>query len=422
MPVTTVREPVRARNDAPVRWRPPAGVRRGRTGAPSTPVPTSAPPEPTATGPGAAAPTGGGRDGVVDLLRAGSIAVVVAWHWIANLIVWGDDGPYAVNPIGEVPGGWLATWVLQVMPLFFVLGGFAAAGALDRAGGAGRFVVRRLRALAGPAVVPLAVVGGLAVALHVLTGGAPWVVPAALLLVMPLWFLAVYLVLVVTFPAMAAAHRRVGATAVVPWATAAVLLDLGRFRWGWSPWVGLLAFVAVYGFAHHLGLSWPHLVAGRGRCWALVGVGLAGLLVLTGPVGYPRSMVGIAGEPVSNMAPPTVPVLFLCLLQCGLAGLARPWLGRRLAEGRRLRQRTAWLNANAMGVYLWHVAGAAAAAAVLLASRLPRPDRFTATAWAERPLAVAVAAATTAGLVHLAGRARDRRVVRSRAADPRSAA
>ncbi len=382
MPATTLREPTRARpaETLPTGDRVPAGR-----------------PEPV------------DRDPVVDLLRAGSIAVVVGWHWIANLVVWGDDGPYAVNPIGEVPGGWLATWVLQVMPLFFVLGGFAAAGALARAGGPGRFVGRRLRALAGPAVVPLTGVAALAVGLHLLTGGASWVVPAALLLVMPLWFLAVFLVLVVAFPAMAAAHRRAGLLAVVPWAAVAVLLDLGRFCWGWSPWIGLLAFVAVYGFAHQLGISWPRLIAGRGRCRALVGVGLAGLLVLTGPVGYPRSMVGIAGEPVSNMAPPTVPVLFLCLLQCGLAGLARPWLTRRLTGGGGLRRRTAWLNANAMGVYLWHVAGAAAAAGVLLASGLPRPERFTATAWAERPLAVVVAAATTAGLLRLAGRARRRR-------------
>ncbi|MFN8039105.1 MAG: acyltransferase [Acidimicrobiales bacterium] len=403
MPATTLRAPVRAMN-ACARSAAPARRRSA-----SSPAPASRP---------EAGPATVDRDPVVDLLRAASIVVVVTWHWVANLVVWGDDGPYAVNPIGEVPGGWLATWVLQVMPLFFVLGGFAAAGALARAGGSGPFVVRRLRALAGPAVVPLAGVAAVAVGLHLLTGGAAWVVPAALLLVMPLWFLAVYLVLVIAFPAMAAAHRRAGLLAVVPWAAVAVLLDLGRFCWGWSPWIGILAFVAVYGFAHQLGLSWARLVADRRRCWGLVAVGLAGLVVLTGPVGYPRSMVGIAGEPVSNMAPPTIPVLFLCLLQCGLAGLARPWLARRLAERRGLRRTSSWMNANAMAVYLWHVAGAAAAAGVLLVSGLPRPDRFTGTAWIERPLAVAVAAATTAGLLGLSGRVRRRRATLSACPPP----
>jgi hypothetical protein len=30
------------------------------------------------------------------------------------------------NPIHVVPGGWLATWLLQVMPVFFLVGGYPA--------------------------------------------------------------------------------------------------------------------------------------------------------------------------------------------------------------------------------------------------------------------------------------------------------
>lgn len=66
------------------------------------------------------------RDRVVDFLRAASICVVVLWHWSLSITHW--DGDYALvmpNPIGYVPGKWMATWVLQVMPVFFFVGGYA---------------------------------------------------------------------------------------------------------------------------------------------------------------------------------------------------------------------------------------------------------------------------------------------------------
>ncbi|HRE00934.1 MAG TPA: hypothetical protein PLV68_06515, partial [Ilumatobacteraceae bacterium] len=41
-----------------------------------------------------------GRDPYVDFLRAFSLLVVVAWHWVFTIIIWRDDGPHATNPIG----------------------------------------------------------------------------------------------------------------------------------------------------------------------------------------------------------------------------------------------------------------------------------------------------------------------------------
>ena len=35
------------------------------------------------------------------------------------------------NPLDEIPLGWAATWVLQVMPMFFIVGGFANARSLS---------------------------------------------------------------------------------------------------------------------------------------------------------------------------------------------------------------------------------------------------------------------------------------------------
>jgi hypothetical protein len=60
------------------------------------------------------------RDRVVDLLRVASICVVVLWHWSLSITHWRSDGTLTMpNPIGDVPGKWSLTWVLQVMPVLF---------------------------------------------------------------------------------------------------------------------------------------------------------------------------------------------------------------------------------------------------------------------------------------------------------------
>ncbi|MGI8794510.1 MAG: acyltransferase family protein, partial [Acidimicrobiales bacterium] len=72
------------------------------------------------------------RDRWLDLLRAGSLGVVVIWHWVFTIIRWEADGPHATNPIGTTRGLWLATWFLQVMPVFFAVGGAVHARALQK--------------------------------------------------------------------------------------------------------------------------------------------------------------------------------------------------------------------------------------------------------------------------------------------------
>src|ERR1700741_1442756 len=94
------------------------------------------------------------RDRYVDLLRIASIAVVVLGHWLMAVVTV-DDGEFHVgNVLGMVPGLWLATWVLQVMPIFFFVGGFAnlvTIDALRRKGqGTAEYLVGRVQRLVWP--------------------------------------------------------------------------------------------------------------------------------------------------------------------------------------------------------------------------------------------------------------------------------
>ena len=75
-------------------------------------------------------------------MRAVSIAVVVIWHWTGSITHRRDGEIVMPNPIDQVPLLWLATWVGQVMPVFFLVGGLANLAAWDRAAGSARASLR----------------------------------------------------------------------------------------------------------------------------------------------------------------------------------------------------------------------------------------------------------------------------------------
>jgi hypothetical protein len=316
--------------------------------------------------------------------------VVVVWHWVFSVVTWRADGPHAGNPIGSTPGLWLLTWVLQVMPAFFLLGGYANRRSWESTRGTShrysRFARKRLSRL----VVPTAIVVALALAARTvvlaLSPDAAWVDRSLRLLLSPLWFLGVYLVLVLLVPITARLHTRGRELGLLLFVGAAAWTDLLRFHYE-VPYVEWLNFVFVYGFAHQLGYWWDDLKALPRR--VAVTITLAGVLalsVLTGFGFYPRSMVGVPGDRFSNVAPPTLALLALALVQVGLVLLLRPSVERALERRRSLGRFADWANDNAMSVYLWHFTGYALFAGLLVAAGLSIPSDSTAAWWLQRPL------------------------------------
>ena len=114
----------------------------------------------------------------------------------------------------------------------------------------------------------------------------------------------------------------------------------------------------------------------EGRTWRILldlGSGALGaLLVLTGPGPYPVSMLGLPGQEVSNMLPPSVCVIAVGVVQLGLVMLARPALLRWLERPRAWRTVVA-ANSAVMTLFLWHITGLvlAAGAAYLAGLALP---------------------------------------------------
>src|SRR3954464_11115553 len=70
--------------------------------------------------------TGAQRDSTVDVARAWCLTVVVSLHALMVGVSVSAHGPVLANAMGSWPGFARVSWVVQIMPLFVVLGGFSS--------------------------------------------------------------------------------------------------------------------------------------------------------------------------------------------------------------------------------------------------------------------------------------------------------
>lgn len=347
------------------------------------------------------------RDPYIDFIRAFSLLVVIAWHWVFTIIVWHDDGPHATNPIGFTTGLWLATWLLQVMPLFFYVGGYSHLQAWGKASARGEsirsFTWRRLKSLAIPALALFGVWVVLGIILRAIYDWE-WIGRAITLVVSPLWFLAVYLMLIALLPVALWLHRHLDTIVLVLLAGAAGAIDIARFRYDLE-WLGIVNMVLVWGLCHQLGFFYGRIVESRRTVdWSLLLAGLFGLAGLVGSGLYPGSMVGVPGER-SNMAPPTLCIIALVLFQAGVAEIIRPGLLERLRRPRWSRVSTV-INRFALPLFLFHSTGMALHRAVNygLAGSTNEETEPTLGWWLYRPFAFIGPLLFTLPVIYVFGR------------------
>jgi hypothetical protein len=330
------------------------------------------------------------RDLLIDTVRALSLLMVVVWHWVFTVLIWEADGPHATNPIGVTRGLWIITWLLQVMPLFFFAGGYVHSKSWARdaegEGGGATWVVRRLRSLLLPAL-SLVALGGLAYLIgRSIAPDARWLGRGVVLMLSPLWFLIVYAMLVACMPLWRWLHERLGEVALVLMVGIAVVVDVFRFSYDWAG-VEWFNFLIVWSISHQLGFHYERLVAAPKRfAWCLALGGGFALFGLTNMGLYPRSMVGVPGEAISNMAPPTLAIAALTIFQIGVILLAREKI-IEWAKGPVGSKVVAIASKNAMPIFLWHAPGFALAYGLWRLWDLPgQSGAIDAAWWAWRPL------------------------------------
>ncbi|MDY6809636.1 MAG: acyltransferase family protein [Actinomycetota bacterium] len=297
----------------------------------------------------------GDRDRVVDLIRIFSLVVVIAGHSLMLTVTADDAAVHLGNLLADVPVLQAATWLLQVLPLFFFAGAAAATCGLTSRPSQppGHWLLTRAQRLLRPVFWYLLAVGAVLLVAHAADAKVAADLVAGLG-VQLLWFLGAYLLVLAIVPLLqriTTTMHAVGAVAVAWAATAGI--DGARLTLGWEA-LGAAAFVTVWvipaiiGVAYARGVVSPALGAGAVVSFLLVDIAL----VAFGP--YEVSLVTVPGQSLSNMNPPTLLLAGHAIVLCGLAIALRTHLARAAA-----RPRVWWWvalgNRGAMTLYLWHL-------------------------------------------------------------------
>jgi surface polysaccharide O-acyltransferase-like enzyme len=298
------------------------------------------------------------RNRYVDFLRAVSILCVIFGHWLIATGYY-SEGKLAPGDVLEIePWTQWLTWIFQVMPVFFIVGGYANAVSLEsarrrRVAYAG-WLATRLNRLISPLLLLLLAWAMIALIMHWLGVSRGVIQLASKAALVPIWFLAIYVMVVILAPATHAAWRRWGLATLVAGVALTAIVDLAFFVADLT-WLGWSNYFWVWLTVHQLGYAWRDgRLGGPIRRLTYSALGLIGLmlLVFTGP--YPLAMVGSPGPGISNTLPPKITLLALAVFQFGLLlSLETPM--RRLLNGAHLWTATVLINSMIMTLYLWHL-------------------------------------------------------------------
>ena len=298
------------------------------------------------------------RNRYVDFLRSISILVVIIGHWLIATAYYSDGTLTTGHLLKDQPQIQWLTWVFQVMPIFFIVGGYANAVSLESARRRGTdyagWLVTRLNRLVSPLLVLLFAWALLAAILHFsgVTGDVLRLASRASLI--PIWFLAIYTVVVVLAPATYIAWQRWGFASFWVFVIVGALVDAAFFAVD-QQWLGWSNYLWVWLAVHHLGYAWRDGRMGspaRLLTYSALGLMVLALLIFKGP--YPFAMVGSPDEALSNTLPPKITLLLLGIAQFGLL-LAIEAPMRRLLAGLRIWAVTVLINSMIMTLYLWHL-------------------------------------------------------------------
>ena len=312
-----------------------------------------------------------GRDLTLDLARVFCVLLVVFVHILFTGVGRDDNGALLIErTVESEPWFNAATWLANIMPLFFVVGGYAArAGwksAIARGTSTDEFVRVRLVRLARPALA-IFVFYTVALGAARVLGIDPELVDAIAIGVgSPLWFLAAYLVAQAAAPTMMRLHSRFGGLILIALLGASLAIDALRFvviggflgldtipSTGYGigqELFGIPNVFFVWLFAQQVGFFLYDGWFSERRWWQLVLIVVTGYLALWGLMslgGYSVSMLG-------NQWPPTATMAVLAVLQAAaLTLLHRPLTA--LMRTRAAQVTVFVVGSRLMTVYLWHL-------------------------------------------------------------------
>jgi surface polysaccharide O-acyltransferase-like enzyme len=339
------------------------------------------------------------RELSADLYRVLAVVVVVVGHWLLAAVTY-RGGRFGYDEVlAELPWTQWLTWIFQVVPVFFVVGGYANAASWTRwHGGAGQrrdWLRHRAAGILGPTTAYVALLVAVVVIAGLLGGDPSQLAIPMWVLALHLWFLPVYVAVVALTPLAVAAQRRWGLKVPAALAVSVAIVDLITLG-AHVAVLGAVNYALCWGAIYQVGVAWFG-GALRGRRPMLLASGAAGVLAAVIGFGlYPVSMIGVPGQSIENTSPPTVALLALAFVQAGLLIAAAPavtaWLRRA-----RWRPRLATASQNAMALYLWHMVPVVVVALICYPTGLaPQPGLGSGAWWLWRLAWVAVLSLVTA--------------------------
>jgi len=251
---------------------------------------------------------------------------------------------------------WL-TWFFQVMPVFFFVGGYANLTSWEacqrRGQGYGHWLAGRLQRLLQPVLPLLGIWLFLAVFARGLGVPQGFLQVGSRIALVPTWFLAVYILVVLFVPVTAAAWNQFGIWSAIVLMAAAAMVDVAFFAADLKL-LGWLNYLFVWLAVHQLGFAWRKgMFASAWKNFLLFPSGILALLAMVSWGPYPLSLVGVPTDAISNTLPPKLPLLALGIAQIGLLMSlqkpARRWLDRPLPW-----TGTVVINGMIMTLFLWH--------------------------------------------------------------------
>ena len=215
--------------------------------------------------------TASDRELSADVYRVLAVIVVVIGHWLVSAVTF-HDGQFGNDyPLDALPWTRWLTLVFQVVPVFFLVGGYASAASWTRWREAGgrrwtEWVRNRLAAILGPTtayvmlvLVAVAVLDWVGVGRSALRFGG-WAVA------MHLWFVPVYLALLTLTPVALAAHRRWGLLVPAVLAIAVVVVDVAARVWH-QPTISSANYLLCWAAVYQAGICWRGgILVAVGRC------------------------------------------------------------------------------------------------------------------------------------------------------------
>ncbi len=380
------------------------------------------------------------RERVVDFLRSFSILCVVIGHWLIANISRGANGEVTgSNALTDLRFGWLLTWFFQVMPLFFFVGGYANYVGIRsfrrRNLSYAAFLTSRVRRMLKPVVTLLFVW----VPVNFLidwqnVGSENFASILSKIVTQPLWFIGVYLIVTALSWPMYLLHMNWGVKFLIFSAAIPFLVDWLRFGTENISLGYLNIFIWIW--IHQMGYAYADgtlLANAEGakdtvttQWWKkfggifMIAIGATGLFFCSGikkfgdvsflhtiaeklhleQLPYPPSMVGLPGEKISNMSPPTVVIMFLAITQIGIVIVLRDRL-QKILQGKRLWTFTVLINSMILTIFCWHQSALCIVTLARIGLRIDEPSVGSATWWLTRPLLLGCYALILAGIVSI---------------------